>query len=189
MEQLKVVDPRQDVEVMDLAAFKAAYGPWLESVRERMEAGDFKEAFKTYPFPQPADAPWTPFTKELGQCKVAVLSTAGLYLEGEQTPFDAPHIEGDWTFREVPTDTPAEKMGMAHTHFDHGVAEQDLNSVLPLDRLRELQAEGVIGELLSPFFSITGYCTRADKLTEETAPAIVARLQEMGADVLLNIPI
>ena len=96
MEQLKSNEPRQDVEVMDLAAFKAAYGPWIEEVRGQMEAGDFKAAFATYPFPQPKEAPWTPFEKELSQCKVALLSTAGIYLKDTQEPFDAPDVEGCW---------------------------------------------------------------------------------------------
>lgn len=189
MEQLKTGESRHDVEVMDLAAFKAAYGPWLEEVRPLLEAGNWKEGFKTYPFPKPAAAPWTPFTKDLKDCRVALVSTAGVYVKGGQEPFDAPNIEGDWTFREVPTSIRADQVGIAHAHFDHEVAEKDLNCVLPLERLHELAAEGVIGKLLSPFFSISGYCTRADKITEESAPGIVERVQEMGADVVLNIPI
>ena len=89
----------------------------------------------------------------------------------------------------VPNDIRPDQVGIAHTHFDHTVAEQDLNCVLPLERLHELAAEGVIGEFLSPIFSISGYCTTADKIAEDSAPAIVARIKEMGADVVLNIPI
>ena len=189
MEQLKTFEAGQEVEVMDLAAFKAAYSVWIEETRPLLEAANWKEAFKTYPFPEPLAAPWTPFSKDLSSCKVALVNTAGVYVKGEQEPFDAANIEGDWTFREVPTGIQAGQVGIAHTHFDHTVAEQDLNCVLPLERLNELAAEGVIGELLSPFFSISGYCTRADKIVEVSAPAIVERLREMGADVVLNIPI
>lgn len=189
MEQAKTVAPLHDVEVMDLPAFKAAYGPWLEAVRPLLEAASWKDAFATYPFPTPSAAPWTPFTKDLSACKVALVSTAGVYVKGEQEPFDAENIEGDWTFRELPSDIRPDQIGIAHTHFDHTVAEQDLNCVLPLERLHELAAEGVIGEFLSPVFSISGYCTTADKIAEESAPAIAARLVEMGADVVLNIPI
>lgn len=189
MEQLKAEQPLHEVEVMDLAAFKAAYGPWLEQVRPLLDASDFKPAFETYPFPMPQAAPWTPFTKDLSTCRVALVTTAGVYVKGEQEPFDAENIEGDWTFREVPADSSRDRLAIAHAHFDHTVAEQDLNCVLPLDRLRELENEGAIGEFLSPVFSISGYCTTADKITEQSAPAIVARLHEMGADVVLNIPI
>jgi D-proline reductase (dithiol) PrdB len=189
MEQVNKEAFPQDVEVMDLAAFKAAYGPWLDKVRPLLEAKNWKEAFATYPFPTPQAAPWTPFTKDLSACKVALVNSAGVYVKGEQEPFDAENVEGDWRFREVPTDIRPDQVAIAHTHFDHTVAEQDLNCVFPLDPLRGLAAEGVIGEFLSPVFSISGYCTTADKITEESAPAIVARLQEMGADVVLNIPI
>ena len=177
MEQAKTDTPLHDVEVMDLPAFKAAYGPWLEQARHLLEAANWKDSFATYPFPMPQAAPWTPFTKDLSECRLALISTAGVYLKGEQEPFDAENIEGDWTFRELPATLRVDQVDIAHTHYDHTVADQDLNSVLPLERLRELEAEGVIGELLAPVFSISGYCTTADKITEISAPAIVARLK------------
>lgn len=179
----------QDVEVMDLAAFRKAYPGWLEEVRPLLEVKDWKGAFPSFPFPQTAGTPWTPLGKPLEQCRVALLSTAGVYLRDTQEPFDAENYEGDWSFREVPCDLRPEQTAIAHTHYDHANAEEDLNCVVPLAPLQGLVAEGVIGELISPFFSISGYCTRADMVAEETGPRIAERLRELGADVLLNVPV
>jgi hypothetical protein len=48
------------------------------------------------------DSPWSPFKKRLSESKVAVMTTGGVYVEGQQ-PFDT---DGDWSFREIPLDTP-----------------------------------------------------------------------------------
>jgi D-proline reductase (dithiol) PrdB len=189
MEQAKEGTPGRNVEVMDVTAFREAYGPWLEETRPLLEAADWKGAFATFPFPRPAEAPWSPLEKPLAECRVALLSTAGVYLRDSQQPFDAENIEGDWSFREVPCSAKPADLSIAHTHYDHANAEADLNTVLPLDRLRELQAEGFIGELLSPFFSISGYCTRPDLVAEETAPRVVERMKALGADALLNVAV
>lgn len=177
------------IELMDVAAFQEAYGPWFKEVKPLLEASDWKAAMANFPYPQPATAPWTPFGKDLKDCRVALLSTAGVYLKDSQQPFDAENIEGDWTFREVPTSITPKDIAIAHTHYPHASAETDLNAVLPLDRLREFVEEGLIGELLSPLFSVSGFCTRPDKVAEETAPQIAERVKALGADLLLNVAV
>lgn len=179
----------EKIEIMALEPFRAAFGPWLEQVRPLLEARDWGPAFKSYPFVRNSRVPWSPLEKDLSRCRVALLTTAGLYLKGEQEPFDAAVIEGDWSHREFPAETPAEALGIAHDHYDHARALEDINSVLPLDRFRELEAEGVIGELAGTVFSITGYCPRADMIAEETTPKIVAGLKALEADVLFHIPV
>ena len=118
-----------------------------------------------------------------------MLSTAGLYLKNGQTPFDAANIEGDWTFRELPADASPADLGIAHDHYPHEAAEKDLNAVYPLDRLRELAAEGRIGAVARKHYSISGYCTRSDLVVEKAAPELVAALGAAGVDVVLHLPV
>ena len=174
---------------MDMEAFRARYPEWLAATRPLLEAADWKTSFKTYPFVVNADSPWTPFEKPLSQCRVAVLTTAGLYVPGEQPPFRAKDIEGDWTLRELPQDVPLASLAIAHDHYDHTRANADRNCVYPLERLRELVADGTIGSLAPVHFSISGYCTRPDLIVERTAPQVVQRLRTMAVDVLLHIPV
>jgi D-proline reductase (dithiol) PrdB len=178
------------MQLMDIAAFQERYPAWLERARAMLEASDFKGAFAAdYPYVVNAEAPWTPPRKPLAQSRLAVLTTAGLYVKGEQPRFRDADVEGDWTFRELPGDAWVDQLEIAHTHFDHARAEQDLNCVYPLERLRELMADGVIGSLAQRHYSISGYCTRADLVAEHTAPQIAQRLAQDGVDVLLHVPV
>jgi D-proline reductase (dithiol) PrdB len=174
---------------MDIAGFRERYPAWLEQARALLEAKNWTEAFKSYPFPVNTEAPWTPLAKALAQCRVAVLTTAGLYRRGEQPPFRAEDIEGDWSLRELPLDADPATLAIAHTHFDHARAEADLNTVYPLERLRELVQAGFIGDLAPTHFSISGYCTRPDLVSEHTAPQVVQRLRMERVDALLHIPV
>ena len=175
--------------VMDLEAFRERYPDWLEANRPHLEAANWKEAFKTYPFPVNHSAPWTPLEKPLSECTLAVLSTAGLYLKDGQPPFDALNIEGDCTFRELPADAAVSDLAIAHTHYPHEAAETDLNAVYPLERLRELVAEDRIGALAGKHYSISGYCTRSDLLVEKSIPGLLAALAAAEVDVVLHVPV
>jgi hypothetical protein len=175
--------------IMDLAAFKAQYPEWIARARPALEQKRWKEAFAGFPGPVNAAAPWTIPAKPLADCRLALLSTAGLYVAGEQAAFDAENPEGDWTFRELPAGVDGARLAIAHAHYDHASARQDLNAVFPLDRLREFAAERIIGSLAERVFSTSGYCTRLDLVVEETAPRIVAGLKADGVDAVLHIPV
>ncbi len=174
---------------MNIAAFQTAYPGWLEQARPYLEAADWKSSFRDFPYVKNADSPWTPLEKPLRECRVAMLSTAGLYLKEDHAPFSAGDIEGDWSFRELPEDAPSGQLAIAHEHYPQKHVEQDLNCVYPRDRMAELVAQGVIGELAPRNFSISGYCTRVDKVVEETVPQIVERLKADRVDALLHIPV
>ena len=174
---------------MNLTTFRSRYDAWLLDVKPLLLEANWKAAFKTYPFIVNEDAPWTPFSKPLAECRVGLVTTAGLYCDGEHEPFDAANIEGDWSHREIPVAYPTEKLLIAHEHFNHDHALEDLNTVYPVESLRELAAEGVIGDLVSPVISISGYCPPADRLIEKTAPLVVEALRAAGADIVLQVPV
>ena len=72
--------------------------------------------------------PWSPFKKRLSESKVAVLTTGGVYVEGQKA-FDT---DGDWSYREIPLNTTLEQFRVTHNHYDTiGVAE-DVDSVLAI---------------------------------------------------------
>jgi D-proline reductase (dithiol) PrdB len=169
--------------------FRARYADWWPEAQPMIERHDYATAFKTYPWPAFSPAPWTPVTKPLAASRVGVVTTGGLYRAGVDAPFDGGAPEGDWSFRSIPAGVPIQTLAIAHEHFAHEVAEADMNTIFPLDRLRELQAARVIAGLTDVHFSIMGYCTRAADLAEGAAPAIAAALQAAGADVALVVPV
>lgn len=172
-----------------LAGFRAAYAEWWPPAAPLLDRHEYATAFKSYPWPSFEKSPWAPARKPLAECRIAVVTTGGLYRAGLDTPFDGKSSEGDWSFRSVPATTPIQTLSIEHPHFAHEPAEADMNTIFPLDRLAELAAGGEIGEVAPTHYSIMGYCTRAADLAETTAPEIAQRLSAGAVDVALIVPV
>jgi D-proline reductase (dithiol) PrdB len=147
--------------------FIAAYQPW--------ESGE--------------PIPWTPVTRPLSTCRVALVTTSGVHHRGQQ-PFDMDDGEGDPSLREIDPASIGNDYRITHDYYDHSDAEKDLNIVLPVDRLRELQNEGVIGSQALRHFSLMGHIDghHIATLVNETARKIIARLRQDAVDVVLLTP-
>jgi len=89
----------------------------------------------------------------LAEARVALLSTAGLHRRG-----DRPFAVGESGYRLIAGETTAKDLVMSHisTNFDRTGFQQDFNMVLPLDRLNELAAEGIIGSVAAYHYSFMG---------------------------------
>jgi len=127
--------------------------------------------------------------KPLGESRVAVVTTAGLHLEGDE-PFDVDAPRGDPSFREIPGHVEARDLRIAHAHYSHRWWERDPEVILPLDRLRELEAAGVFH--LAPRFFSFGF---GGLLTREyvdpkggTAHQVARCLADDGVDLVLLVP-
>jgi D-proline reductase (dithiol) PrdB len=124
---------------------------------------------------------------------VALLSSAAIALKEDQ-PFDqAGEVKNPWwgdpSFRVLPADTRTQDVNLYHLHVDTRPAEQDLNCVMPIERLTELAQSGVIGKVARSHYSIMGYILDETELLAETAPRIVAQLKEERVDVVLLVPV
>lgn len=133
--------------------------------------------------------PWTPVKKPLSDCKLAVVTTSGVHHNG-QPPFDMQDSEGDPSFRVISGATIAGDFRITHDYYDHSDAEKDLNIVLPLDRLRELQEEGVVGRLADTHYSFMGHIDgrHIATLIGRTARQVVEKLRHDEVDVVLLTP-
>lgn len=127
---------------------------------------------------------WTPIEKPLSQCTVSLFTTGGFHLKSDKA-FDVISAHGDWTFRQVPTDVNTSDLAITHTHYNHVDADRDVNCMFPLDRLRELADQGVIGGIAPNAYSIMGFNPDPARLIEETGPEVARRFQEEGADLVL----
>ena len=124
---------------------------------------------------------WTPLNKPLSECTVAFITSGGIHLKS-QTPFNT---AGDYTFREIPSDTPSDQLMVTHGGFDNSDINKDVNAMLPIDRLRELRDQGVIGALVPTLFGFMGGGGNVEKFRNETGPEIARRLKAEGADIVL----
>jgi D-proline reductase (dithiol) PrdB len=89
----------------------------------------------------------------LAQRRVAIVFSAALIRRG-----DKPFPFGSAECRFLPASMPAADILMSHVsiNFDRAGFQRDLNVVYPIDRLRELAAEGVIGGVAETHFTVMG---------------------------------
>ena len=133
--------------------------------------------------------PWTPVTRPLSECRVALVTTSGVHHKNQQ-PFDMADSEGDPSFREIEGATIGDDYLITHDYYDHSDAEKDLNIIFPLDRLRELQDEGIIGDMASRHYSLMGHIDgrHIATLVGMSAREIIDKLRQQAVDVVLLTP-
>lgn len=126
---------------------------------------------------------WTPLTKPLSECVVSLFTTGGVHLKSD-LPFDIDDPHGDWTHREIPTDVNTSDLTVTHSHYSHVDADRDVNCMFPLDRLRELCDQGVIGGIASRAYTIMGFNPDPETLMAQTAPALARGYKDSGVDLV-----
>ena len=138
---------------------------------------------------------WAPFEKRLAEARIALLTSAGLYLDGEQPPFDGEREKaeptwGDPTHRVLPASLEGRAVSMMHLHVNHEDVLADPEIALPLAGLAGLVAEGVVGSVAPAHVSVMGYQRAGLEVWRaETAPAVVELLRDQGTDGLILAPV
>lgn len=145
---------------------------------------------KAYQWRRIDPVPWTPLTKPLSDCRVALISSAG-FVASDQVPFDDSIRGGDTSFREVPSTVDLSTLIESHRSevFDHSGIRQDPNLAFPIDRLKELCAAGKIGKINHRHLSLMGSITAPGRLIKRTAPQAVQRLVDDGVEVAILVPV
>jgi D-proline reductase (dithiol) PrdB len=138
------------------------------------------------------DIPWAPMRKPLSRCTIALVSTAGV-ARRKDPPFDEAGEQrnpwwGDPSYRRIPLGTTEADVGLHHLHIDRRFGSQDLDVVLPMRRLTELAAEGVVGRPADTHYSIMGYQLRPEALERDTAPAMARDMKREGVDAAALVP-
>ena len=138
---------------------------------------------------------WAEFTPRLADARIALITSAGLYLKDDQPSFDGERERneptwGDPTHRVLPSDVRSDVLGMMHLHVNNADVLADHNIALPTDVLAELADDDVIGGSTAHHVSVMGYQQSGLEVwRNETAPAIAALLREDGADGVVLAPV
>jgi hypothetical protein len=146
------------------------------------------------PFPGEEAPVWAPFEKRLAAARIALLTSAGLYVGSTQPSFDLEreqnHPEwGDPSWRSIPADTDAADIGVAHLHINDEDIRADPEIALPARLLQQLATEGVVGSATTEHLSVMGYQDRSlEGWRNETLPQLVAMLRSRQADGLILAP-
>ena len=145
---------------------------------------------KAYPWRRIDPVPWASLRRPLREARIALVTTAGLCLP-TQEPFVHDVGGGDWTFREIPADADAKTLVDSHRSesYDHSGVQADANLAFPIDRIRELAAEGVIGSVNHRHFSFMGSITAPGRLTARSALAVADALEGDAVHAVLLVPI
>lgn len=127
--------------------------------------------------------PWVE-PKPLAERRIAILSTAALNLRS-----DAVFQRSEPSYRVIPGDVDPADLLMSHTsvNFDRTGFQQDVNVCFPIERLRELADEGVIGSVAGYHYTVIGGLHPKD--LEPSVRAIAQHMKADGTDTVLLVPI
>jgi D-proline reductase (dithiol) PrdB len=162
--------------IEDLDTFNSRFARWRAN-----------DAAAGYPFVENKHAPLTPLRRALPMLNVGLISSAGAYIDGTEA-FDTASRDGDLNFREIPIEVEAGDLKYSAKGYDPASVEQDRNAQIPIDRLLEYQANGVIGSLNPVWWSLSPYIPNAARVADELAPALGARLERYDIHLALFIP-
>ena len=114
----------------------------------------------------------------------------GIRVPGDE-PFSDSVRGGDYSYRVIPADTEVQALeGYHHSDsFSHEGIDEDRNMGLPLDRLHELAAAGVISSVAPRHVSLMGSITAPGRLVERTLPEVGVLLISDKVDVALMVPV
>ena len=167
--------------IEQLDGWRQQYAAWKSKHKSNPESLD------GYPFVENERAPFTPVRRALPMMNLALISSAGAYIDGTD-PFDTSAPDGDCTFREIPTEIGPGDLRFSACGYDPTFVQQDVNVQIPLTRLFEFQANSVIGQLNSAFWSFCGFIPDAALLVDAMLPKLVDRLKHYEVQAALLIP-
>jgi D-proline reductase (dithiol) PrdB len=148
------------------------------------------------------DVPLTKLSKPLSECRVALITSSGHFLEGDDPqPFGEPSMnqhQAEARIQEflreapslssIPFDTPPDRIRVRHGGYPVQAAAADHQVALPIGHLKTLCDEGFIGELVPEAYSFVG-ATSQLPLQRDIAPQWAERLKEAGTDAALLVPV
>lgn len=168
--------------IEQLDQWQQRYGTW----RSKPPSGA-TEDISDYPLIENARAPFTPMRRSLPMLNLALISSAGAYLDGTD-PFDTSAPDGDFTFREMPSEIDPGDLRFSARGYDPKFVQQDPNVQVPLARLFEFESNRIIGQLNTAFWSFCGFIPDAARLASETLPKLVERLTRYEVQAALLVP-
>lgn len=140
----------------------------------------------------PREIPWTPLAKPIKEGTVALISSAGLALKTDRA-FDQEGERqnpwwGDPSYRVLPRTVRGKDIRLYHLHINPGLAEHDLNTLFPLQRLLELETYGEVGSAAAHHYSYMGYILQPRTLLEQSVPAMIRQMRHDEVNAVVLVP-
>ena len=132
-----------------------------------------------------AKIPTPPPLKDLSKAKVVLITDGGLVPKGNPDK-----IQGSaatrWGSYKIDgcDDLKGEDYEISHGGYDPQFVRQDPDRLVPLDAMRELEREGVIGKLHDEFISTSGLANPLSN-TRRMGREMAARVKQLGIDAVI----
>lgn len=142
-----------------------------------------RDVVQNVPCPDFGTAPFVT-GPNLAQRRIAIVSSAALIRRGDK-PF--PFGSGECRF--VAADTAPGDLLISHVsiNFDRNGWQRDINVVFPIDRLREMAADGEIGGVADTHYTVMG--STDPGAMDEAVDQIEGQLRQERIDSVLLTPV
>ena len=135
---------------------------------------------KAYQYAQHDDAPFTPLSKPLAQCRLGLVTTASTY---QRVPLEPRKVDSGYI------EPPPKRLYADDLSWDKQATHlDDIHSYFPLCVLQANVNSGQLGSLATRFHCAPTEYSQSTTLTKD-APEIHRRLLEDEADIALLVPL
>jgi D-proline reductase (dithiol) PrdB len=136
--------------------------------------------------------PWAPLARPLNRARLALITSAGISLRTDP-PFDMERerrepTQGDRSYRKIPRAAAAGDVNANHLHINTAYLLEDINVMLPLARMAEFEAEGVIGALAPTAYSFYGFQWQSTEFLQQAITPMAQGMVQEGVDAVLLTP-
>ena len=142
-----------------------------------------KKGASTAECPKPENPAFV-IPKPLSDSKVAIVTSASLHHED-----DDDFAPSDTGYRVLEKDRRDIVVGHWSPNFDASGVSADLNVVFPIDRLHELENQGVIGAVSEVHIAVAGNQFDLSGIRLDGGPSAAALLNKHEVDVVLLTPV
>ncbi len=146
---------------------------------------DGKPFTTEYPMPSFDRVPPNPAVKDLSKATIALCTSGGIVPKGNPDHIESSSAShyGEYDITGV-MDLTADTYETAHGGYDPVYANEDADRVLPVDVLRDMEKEGVIGKLHHLFYTTVGNGT-AVASAKKFAAEYAQKLLSAGVDAVI----
>jgi D-proline reductase (dithiol) PrdB len=148
------------------------------------------------------DGPFQPLAKPVPQSRLALITSSGHFVAGDDPePFGVADmtqqeaikrieefVKEAPTLSSIPMDTSHPQLRVRHGGYDIRSAQADPNVALPLEILREMDGDGIIGELAQQAYSFVGACAQR-RLLKRNGPQWVDLFKAEKIEAVLLVPV
>ena len=131
--------------------------------------------------------PLAKLSKPVDEARFCFVSTSGVQTR-DSMPFDTVHPVGDYTFRRVPSNSHVSDLTIHQLKYPTFGANEDLNVIFPIERLRQLVDEKLIGGITQNFYTFIGYNMDPSRLETTLAEDLADAIAEEQPDGVIAAP-